>query len=238
MSDTIVAFYGLHWDPNGVAYLMQGRAGSNVVGLSKRPPFVVRLPNKHKHCNHQIPLAVPVPNDHHWDFFNELVSDPLVRAMLPIPKETGGTFFVEEKGEGLENILALLTKMSNPIYNVVMPVWTLTKEAIIVALQETNVQPFVLTMVEAKHSEIISQVAKAAVYLPRTLIIAGKGDVVLPASVKRITTSLDIGKFDFSDLIALPWESLGAVVLRKFMRREWNPRGSYEKTESAKRESA
>lgn len=221
MNTDIVSHYGIHWDANNIAFLMQGRGGTNAVGLKEKAPFIVRLSSKQRHCNHQIPLATPVPNDHHWNFFRQLLNDPLVRAMLPIPKETGGAFFIEDRGEQLVMVLVMLSKMSSPIYPVVVPAWTMTKEAVIYVLQETNVQPLVLTEVEAKHSDILAQVAKSAVYLPRKIVFVGQADVVVPQTVKRIRTSLLSEQYNLSDLMALPWESLGAVVVRKYMRGEW-----------------
>jgi hypothetical protein len=118
-------------------------------------------------------------------------------------------------------ILVMLSRMSSPIYPCVVPIWTLTAEAVVAELQQTNVQPFVLTKIEGKHSPMAGQVARAAVYLPRRLILAGQSDVVLPPVVKRIETQLDKGKYDIHDITVLPWESLGAATVRKYMRKEW-----------------
>lgn len=237
-AEKIVPHYGIHWSDQRVAFLMQGRGGTNAIGLRERPPFNVRLPGGARHCNHQIPLANPVPNDYHWDYFIELLDDPLVRAMLPTPKVDGGVYFLEDENDSLVSLLVYLSKLSSPIYNVVIPVWTLTVDAIIKELQMTNVQPMVITQLEAKHSDVLAQVAKAAVYAPRKVLFSGKGDVVVPPAVKRITTQLNSGKYDVNDLAMLPWESLGATVIRKYMRGEWNtnPRGSDDNKLKAKSE--
>ena len=224
----IVPYYGIHWDNKRVAYLMQGRGGTNAIGLKERAPFQVHLPKGLKHCNHQIPLANPVPNDYHWDYFLELLRDPLVSAMLPIPKERGerGVYYLVDdtpRGESTA-VLVMLAKMASPIYNPVMPIWTKTAEEILTELQQTNVQFLVLTGVEPKHSEMIARIAKAAAHLPRKLMLVGASDVVVPPGVERVTTELlDPSKYDPFDLIALPWESLGAVVVKKYMRDEWPP---------------
>ena len=97
--DRIVSHYGIHWTESKVAYLMQGRRGTNAIGLKEKAPFEVHLPSRSRHCNHQIPLSAPVPNDHHWDFFMRIVDDPLVQAMLPIPKTTsGGVYYLSDPG--------------------------------------------------------------------------------------------------------------------------------------------
>ena len=74
------------------------------------------------------------------------------------------------------------------------------------------------------HSELIVKIAQAAVYLPRKIVFAGSADVALNPSCKRVTTTLTDEKYNLNDLMALPWEQLGATVVRKFMRKEWNPR--------------
>lgn len=222
---SIVSHYGIHWDRN-IAFLMQGRSGTNAIGLRERVPFTVQLPSRKKHCNHQVPLAAPVPNDYHWDYFLQLLEDPLVRAMLPIPKKDAGTFYlVDDKGD-LTTILVLLSKMSSPIHNVVVPLWMSNLQAVVEQMQSTNIQPLVYTGIEPKHSELVSQVAKVAPQLPSKVIFSGSGDVIVPPTLKRVTTELNTSKFDLTDLIALPWESLGATVVRKFMRNEWPPRDS------------
>ena len=90
MDTKTVSHYGIHWDDNGVAWLLQGRGSTNAIGLKERPPFKVQLPTKDRHCNHQVPTAAPVPNDYHWEFFTQLLDDELVRAMMPVPKDAGG----------------------------------------------------------------------------------------------------------------------------------------------------
>ena len=242
MQRTIVSHYGIHWDDKGIAFLMQGRGGANALGLKEKAPFHVKLPDKSKHCNHQVPLATPVPHDYHWDYFMQVLDDPLVQAMLPLPKKAGGVYFVEDDGSHeLMKILTTLSTMSSPIYPCVVPIWMVGKDAIIKELQQTNVQPYVVVQVEAKHSALISEIAKAAVYLPRKLIFAGRSDVVVPPGAKRIKTELTSEKYDINDLLALHWEGLGATVIRKFMRREWppqaNPEGSHhaEKARSGRK---
>ena len=223
MDASIVSHYGIHWDADNTAWLMQGRGSTNALGIKQKPPFKVKLPGKAVHCNHQVPLAAPVPDDYHWQYFLQILQDPLAQATLPVPKSgRGGTFYPPDPDDHLWQVLTLLSKLSSPIYNAVVPLWTLDKEAILRELQQTNVQPFVVTQCEAKHSKFLAEISKAAVYLPRKFIASGARDVVVPPSMKRIETRLgDPGLFDMSDMISLPWENLGATVIRKYMRREW-----------------
>ena len=115
----------------------------------------------------------------------------------------------------------LLGNLSAPIYHVVVPIGTLTKATIVAELQSTNVQPLVLIGIEAKHSAMLAGVAEAALSLPRTLILSGRDDVPLPPQVRRITSRLTDDVRNLHDLMALPWEQLGAAVVRKYMRNDW-----------------
>lgn len=222
---SIVSHYGIHWDNRGVAYLMQGRGGTNAIGLKQKAPFEVRLPSRKRHCNHQIPLSTPVPNDYHWDYFLQLLGDPLVDAMLPIPKGDGGVYYVDDPNGDLTSYLVLLSKLSSPIYPVVVPMWMTSIEAIIENLQETNVQPLVITQVEPKHGHELARIAGAAAMLPRKIVFSGSADVVVPPSMLRVKTALGDPESPFTetDLLSLPWENLGAAVVRKWMRKEWPP---------------
>lgn len=49
--------YGIHWD-GSVAWLVQGRKGSNFVGLKGQCPFQVQGGM----CNHMVPTAAPIPD--------------------------------------------------------------------------------------------------------------------------------------------------------------------------------
>ncbi len=223
-----VTHYGIHWDEDGLAWLQQGRGGTNAWGVKEKSSFSVKLPNRSVHCNHMVQLASAVPNDHHWNTFVQLLDDPLVRAFLPTPKQDGGVYFLESMGPNEHLILIMLSKLSSPIYNVVAPMWTMTPSTIIEQLQQTNIQPFVVTDLKPKDSETIGQLSRAAVYHPRKLIMVGSSDVVINANIRRVKTKLHTDH-NLGDLVSLPWESLGASIVRLFMRRELNenPQGSY-----------
>lgn len=217
-----VSHYGIHWTENGIAFLEQGRSGTNAVGLKFKSPFSVELPSRRKHCNHQITLNVAVPSNNHWDYFQQLLSDDLVRAMLPIPKLDGGVYFFEES-DRLLTLLNCLSRMTSPIHPIVIPIWTVdSAQAIVPELQSTNIQPLILTGCEPKHSSLLSDIAKAAVILPRKLVLSGSPHVIVPTQGKRVTTTLtNPDLINLEDFAALPWEQLGATVIRKFMRREF-----------------
>ena len=133
-----VFHYGIHVDDTGVAFLEQGRGSTNAAGLSRKSGLEVRLRSRKQHCNHQIPLASPVPHDHHWELFGSLLGDPLVRAMLPVPKSDGGVFYIADNPR-LCMIMVLLTKLSSPIHNVVVPISMLNEATVVAELQSTNI---------------------------------------------------------------------------------------------------
>src|SRR4051812_47725945 len=76
---TSVSHYGIHWDADRVAWLLQGRGDTNAMALKVKSPFTVRLQSRNPHCNHVIPLAAPIPHDYHWATFMKVLDDPLVQ---------------------------------------------------------------------------------------------------------------------------------------------------------------
>ena len=207
--------YGVHWD-GPVAWLLQGRSGSNFVGLGQKCPFEIRGGV----CNHMIVGTSPVPDRVHWVAFEKLLQDPLVRAMLPIPGDVDRkSFFVSDPGDTLALYLSTLSRLSSPIRTPVRPIWVIDRRTEIErALRSTNVQPWIVTQVSQKNQALVDMIAKSADYFPRTVIMTGGGDVVVPRNVHRIETK--IGETSLADLLMLPLETLGAAVLRKYARKE------------------
>ncbi|KGM36095.1 hypothetical protein [Inquilinus limosus] len=220
MSKQTVSYYGVHWDPEGIAFLEQGKVGGNAIGWRKPSPFQVQLPTKGHHCNHQIPLQAPIPNLTHTAFFDSILDDPLVRVMLPIPKTDTGVYFVAETDPNMVELLVMLSTMSSPIFNVVSPMWSIDPKVWVKRLYNSNIQPQVLHGVRPADTDKMVDLAQAAATSPSKLIFSGSEDVVVPRAAKRITTRVIPSNRDFNEILALPWESLGAYVLRKYMRRE------------------
>jgi hypothetical protein len=94
----------------------------------------------------------------------------------------------------------------------------MSEEKIIGELQMTNVQPLVLTGAAAGHAPVLARIGERVGKLPRSLVLTGDDGVPLPAAIQKIDTRIDI--YDLADLAGLPWETLGAVVVRRYMRRE------------------
>jgi hypothetical protein len=213
-----VKHFGIHWTKAGVAFLQQGRGGTNAIGLKERSPYVVKLPRKSIPCNHLIALAAPVPDVTHWNFFIKLFECPLFRAFLPVPKDDAGAFYVDDPDDKLSMYLVLLSKLSSPIYPPITPISTVNTGQILDELQVTNIQPFVLTRAAPEHAQLLEQIGKALPHQPRALIVTGSSDVTLPPPYRRIVPT--VTKWDTTELALLPLEHLGAVVARRHMRGE------------------
>ena len=210
-----VDHFGVHWD-GPVAWLLQGRSGANFVGLGQKCPFQIRGGV----CNHMIVPTAPVPDRVHWAAFERLLGDPLVQAMLPIPGAMDRkSFFISDPGDTLPLYLATLSRLSSPIRTPVRPIWVIDRRVEIEReLTRTNVQPWIVTQVTQKNQALVDMIAKSADYFPRTVILTGGGDVVVPKNLHRIETK--ISKTPLADLLTLPLETLGAAVLRKYARKE------------------
>lgn len=209
-----VNHFGLHWD-GAIAWLLQGRGGFNFVGVNKKSPFM----NPKGACNHIIPTAAPIPDRVHWEAFRKLLKDPLTWAMLPIPRPAGErAFYVEDPYDDLSIYLSSLSRMSSPINPVCKPVWMLQEKDLERELGKTNIQPWVVTQLAAKNSSFLNSISKATDYLPRTVILTGSADIPVPKNVKKIKTN--IRDFPIEDLITLPFENIGATVIRQFTRGE------------------
>lgn len=206
--------YGLHWQ-GAIAWLVQGRGSSNFLGLKSTCPWS----RPSWDCNHLVPVNSPVPDGEHLARFYRLIEDPLVQAMLPIPRgvdERG--FYLEDPEDLLGHHIATLSRMSSPIFSRVKPAWQITPGELEKQARASNIQPWVIPLFGQKDQQLLTQIAEGVSYSPRTTILAGAGHLVIPKSLTRIQSKLlDI---NLKDLITLPWESLGAAYLRKYARKE------------------
>lgn len=219
--DTTVSHYGIHMDDEGVSWLEQGRSGVNALGLRRKSPFKVELANRKRHCNHAINIASPIPDDKHWQTFEQLRQDDLVTYMLPVPKADGGLYVVREDPRILE-LVSTLARMSSPIHHPVVPYWTVTSpQAIVQELGTTNVQPLVLSGVEAKHSNELADICSGALYAPRKLLILASRDFIKPPQALELDTQFrDPSTLNLEVFKHISWESIGAQVVKRYMRRD------------------
>lgn len=213
-----VSHYGLHTSDEGVMFLHQGRGHNNFIGLKASSPFSV-VPRKNQPCPHLINSSASVPDVVQWDNFSKVLLDPLVQAMLPVPKAHGEPIpYLPDPQNELQLVLVALSRMSSPIYPVVVPFGKLTQGQLRNELSITNACPLVLTGVECEDNAFLNEIASEAVFLPRRLIVTGNSMVVVRSPLKRIQTNL--WSTDSTVLMSLPMESLGALLLRRYARGE------------------
>jgi len=220
-----VPYFGVHWTETGVAYLHQGRGAVNFLSLRAPSPYRVR-PNGVKTCNHMFPVSAAVPDARHWELFRRYAQDPLVRAMLPIPKEqyTPGLYFIEDAGNELLRPLYTLSRLSSPIEPIVQAAWTLVNPARLpIELGRTNVQPLVITQMTVRQHGLLEDLKDISYNSRRNLIMTGSPHLIVTQPIEKITTQL--GVEDFDTLSQMPLESLGMMVLKRHMRREDDPLG-------------
>ncbi len=211
---TTADHYGVHWDES-VAWLVQGRKGNNFVGLKQQCPFRVNAGM----CNHNFPIAAPVPDRIHWDLWTKIFPDPLVQAMLPIPHEPGkNVFFIEDPYNDLDQYIANLARLSSPLKSIIKPAWTVKVKALEKELNASNVQPLVLVQATQKCQEVVDTIGQLASFSSRTVVIIGSPEVVVSPPIQRIKTN--IRSFSLTDLTMLPIEILGVATLRRFARHE------------------
>ena len=206
--------YGIHTD-GGVTWLVQGRGGSNFVGLKAQCPFRV----SGGMCNHLVPTAAPIPDRVHWEIFLNIFEDPLVQAMLPIPKPPGSNlFYIEDPFGDLGLYLTTLSRLSSPIQGVIKPAWTLKAKDLEKELKASNIQPLVIVQANQKVQPLIDALAQLAPFSSRTVIVTGGEEVVARPPFQRIKTQ--IRKTELEELMTLPMENIGAAVIRRSARRE------------------
>lgn len=218
--------YGVHWAPGKIAFLQQGRGGANAVGLPSPSPFYVKTSRRWV-CNHLIGLAGLNPAGTHFARFEALLAkDSLARFMLPLPKDADrdtrmgvGRIDAEDFDADLMDVV-MLSKMSSPVKIPIFRLSLTSTKTIMVELNMTDVQPLILSGVEAQHTAQVSELCAMATTAPRRLLVVAARDVPLPGVVE-LTAEHQLAQ-EQTDLIGLPWESFGACVLRAYMRQEWD----------------
>lgn len=192
--------YGLHW-LHGVAVLLQGSGPQTAIpGLKVEAKLAGRA-----RCNHQIDLTATaeLPD----------LSDPLIQAMLPVPRSGPVPFLDDPSGAAT---IWPLARMSSPITSIFRPLWSMTPYALERELSASNVQPLVLMDVQSQHRTQLEHALSFARFSPRPILLVGSPLVPNRPGMERITTSAVIDE-------SLPWEAIGATVLRRRMLGETDP---------------
>lgn len=200
----LVSSFGLHEDDDGVWWLVQADGGVNAVGLKADCPFKV----DRRKCNHQINLNAPAPSPAQWADFMAIRHDPVVDIFLPIPRRTRGIF----NCQAVPECLVRLANLSAPIHPVVIPAWKINRKELYDDLQQSNIQPLVVYDVKPEDTQFIREVGRYAGMMPRPFIYHTEAGFTVPATTTEIILG---GKY------RMPFESIGAEVVRRFMRGEF-----------------
>lgn len=215
-----VGYYGVHWAPEKIAFLHQERGSSNAIGTRESSPFVVRTSRRWM-CNHLISLnAFNAARNHLFKFEELLSKNDLIRFMLPLPKDTGATssVFTSKNHEKDLLLVTLLLKMSSPIKLPIFWADTANKNTLVSELGMTNVQPLVLAGAGVEHVSLVRDLFREALTAPRRLLVMAYPDLPIAGEVQGD----HFYEQDEVDVTALPWETLGGMVLRAYMRSEWD----------------
>lgn len=210
-----VQSYGLHWDRK-TAWLVQGRGGSNFLGLRERCPFK----GARGMCSHLVPVAAPIPDRVHWDQFMEVFYDPLVQAMMPIPSVSGkNLYFIEDRSDELMLYLANLSRLSSPIGKAIRPARAVDPSLLEADLYRTNIQPLVVFEAKAPHQKLVETIRQLGAGAPRTVIVSGDENIVPKGPFQVIETRIK-DLIPLEELTTLPLENVGAFLLRRHSRHE------------------
>jgi hypothetical protein len=191
---------------------MQPDGCQTALPWSYEPPFEVVAPGRMK-CPHQISLdrASELPEE-----FLGLLSDPLVREMLPVPKIARSPAYFGLSPAEEEQALVwaeFLERMSAPrLTRGGTPMWLVDQKALAGELMISNVAPLMLTRAEPRHTAALFQIGAMAQGSPRKLVVLGSDRLAVPPVYRRLTTAL--GRRDLPDF---DWEAIGATVLKERM---------------------
>ena len=212
-------FSGVH-ELDGMRWLFQSTSvsGWSFVGIKSGSGYSTR---GLKTCTHEIPVPLtyrPVSR-RHWQTFQKLFNDPLVQAMLPVPKDgkvgTGVYFLDVAKCPRYVEILAVLERMSSPMHRALRSWWSCRSSTLFKEMGYTNVHPLMIHNLRSVDVNETRQIASDALTRPRTVVLAGE-DMILSQDVTVLETGLNDLALD--DLIALPWEHIGANVVLNYCR--------------------
>lgn len=213
-----IDYYGLHKTPEGVYYLHQGRNAQNLIGLKAPSPFEF-TGQKRVACPHLIHTGLPTPDRNQWRLFSRFLDDPLVKELLPLPKErTDLVPYLPDINNELSLLLVALSRLSGPVFPVVKAINQRTPAQLIKDMEITNVAPLILTNVRTSDQSLMYELATEARMRPRKVLFTGDPAVVIHTPMKRIETTMwDV---DLAMVSGWPMESFGGLLIKRFCRGE------------------
>ena len=148
------------------------------------------------------------------------MQDPLVQFRMPLPEENPAdrVAFLESEDDQMMYYLTTLSRLSSPIRPVIKPSWMVKTGELEKLMNESNIQPLVLFDTTPKYQEIVDQIRKVSLLTYRKVLIVGSPGVVVRPPTQRLRTG--ILSADLNDLMTIPLEGIGAMLLRRFARNE------------------
>jgi len=215
-------YYGIHESDRGVNFLFQDNFpyGMEFLGLGDKVKSGLSVKHLKNYCPHLVNPYLGRRNlsNKHQSIFDHIFEDQLTQAMLPIPN--GKTYFLSEDAlDDCELWITALEKLSSPLHTCSKPIWTLNKSSIFSQMNDTNIHPMVLTGVDSESLELVKQLAILGKTTPRTLILVGPSDLILPREVQRIKTTI-FNQISLAELVSLPLEHLGAKLIADYCKKE------------------
>ncbi len=196
--------YGVHWIEGDIALLVQHGKVDHVLGVPMHYEATVKLPRQGFKCPHDIRIEDAKEGN--------LPDDPLVRAMLPVPKEMGDKIVFVEENENNKKLVSELLRLSSTSKNEIQAMWMFAPHVIAAQLRMTNLSPLVLFGYTPGLNFKIRKILDMAYYSPRKLILIGPAYAVLTTGVARCKTNLKV-----EDVQDLPLEAIGAWHLKQYM---------------------
>ena len=208
--------YGIHWDNEGVAYLMQGSGGQNALGLDREPPFKI-TPSKNMKCPHNIKISPGKPSQTFIEQTSRFLAQKANRPFLPIPKDGDeGVYFIPES---LMERVKQRSDICGPRGLITFPHWTLTEAEFMRQCYLTNMAPLILNGFRVRDSRKMFDMSRTAAYSPRTVIFVGEEWTVVPREIPRLNPR---GRVPVD---VLP--DLASFVVKEYMQKRFD-RGSYK----------
>ena len=214
----VVSHYGVHLADDGVAYLEQARGGTNAKGLAAKSPFRVTPSPSERSCNHLITLNVQNPAQRHLSIISPLFSDQLLRVMAPVPQTRAKIFYLVDPDDSFRPVISTLSRMSSPIEKISFHATEINMEQALCELATTNVQPLVIRQCTVRYAEMLRRLHQLSAYHPRTILLSGENCLDwldIPILQSRLIN------VDQELMALLPWESIGAMILRSYMKGHW-----------------
>lgn len=200
----LLPYYGVHQLANGVKLLAQNGPAKTPMDLDLNLDFKIRIRGQVYGSPHQVDIGSAREV--------EIIDDPLLKAMLPIPKAFGAPVLFMEETETTRLIVNQLTRLSSPIgLGAMVPLWTIDPKVFLRWMSLTNVMPMVIYGYQEKHHVQYLKLLSMASATPRKLL------VMVSSMQARLSPNLLETNLSPHNLAATDLENMGAWALKQDM---------------------